>query len=527
VTTQPPVSLEVALEERMPELESLGPQAAPPGDLLDMGADLGGTDQQGAGVSLQRAIESAVRHNLSIQIAELQPAINETDVVAAEAAFDAVFFSNFDFVRTDQPQTFPVVGGVPVGTPFNASEQTRFETGFRRTGISGGTVEVSTDLTRYRNNSPGLELSPDPAYTAALRFGLSQPLLRGFGSDVNLATVRFSRNAERRSVQELRANLEGLVNQVEAAYWELAVARERLVIEEWLTRVGIQVRDVLERRREFDTRPSEYADAVARVEERKSRIIEARRAIRGASDRLKVLINDPQLTIGSEVVLVPMDVMLEEPIQYDLRDAVITALENRPEIQIALLGIDDSAIAEGVARNLRLPVLDLTAQIAYFGLEDDAGNAYENAFDDDFIDYALGMRFETPIGNRAGEAGVRRSRLERSQATIAYRREVQNVILDVKETLRDVITAYELIEARRSARIAAAENLRALLVEEETIGGLTPEFLNLKFNRQEALAENRLREVTALAAYSTANASLFRSMGRALEMNRIQLEVEE
>ena len=432
-TTRSPSTVEEAVAERRDELEALGPGSSDPEMLEDLGPDLAGDEQVGAGLTLQMAIEASVRNNLAIQIAELQPAINEADVVAAEAAFDAVFFSSFDLTRTDQPSTVPVINGIPIGTPFQASETYRWETGFRRTSTSGTTASVSSDLTRFRNNAPGLSLSPDPAYTAALRFGLTQPLLRGFGSDANLATVRINRNAERRSIQDLRSSLLQLVFDVEAAYWDLEVARQRLVIEKWLTAVGIKVRDVLERRRDFDTRPAQYADAVATVEQRKSRIIEARREIRGASDRLKVLLNDPVLTIGSESVLVPLDVMLDEAIQYDLRDAVVTGLDNRPEIQTALLAIDDASIIEGFARTERLPQLDLTAQLAYFGLSDDGEGAYENTFDDDFIDYILGLRFETPIGNRAGEAGVRQSRLQRATATIAYRQIVQLVILDVKE----------------------------------------------------------------------------------------------
>ncbi|MCH1932713.1 hypothetical protein L9G16_21460, partial [Shewanella sp. A25] len=87
--------------------------------------------------------------------------------------------------------------------------------------------------------------------------------------------------------------------------------------------------------------------------------------------------------------------------------------------------------------------------------------------------------------NRAAEAGSRQARLRRSASIIAYQRTVQRVVFDVKDALRDCIANYELIQANRSSRIAAAENLRTLKVEEETLAALTPEFLNLKFQRQD------------------------------------------
>jgi outer membrane protein TolC len=112
----------------------------------------------------------------------------------------------------------------------------------------------------------------------------------------------------------------------------------------------------------------------------------------------------------------------------------------------------------------------------------------------------------------------------RTQALLGYRQAVQDIVLDVKAALRDVVTNYELIEATRSSRIAQAENLRALLVEEETLAGLTPEFLNLKFQRQESLALARLEEFQALVAFDQAVAGLYRALGVGLSMRNIALE---
>ena len=79
--------------------------------------------------------------------------------------------------------------------------------------------------------------------------------------------------------------------------------------------------------------------------------------------------------------------------------------------------------------------------------------------------------------------------------------------------------------ARRSFRVAQAENLRALLVEEETLASLTPEFLNLKFQRQDGLALARLQEIEALVDFDQAVAELYRAMGIGLEMKQIEFQV--
>ncbi|MEE8459647.1 MAG: TolC family protein, partial [Phycisphaerales bacterium] len=524
-TTQPPPTIETELASRREELDTIGPVVPFAAGKLTMGTDLAGEQQLEVSVSLQSAIETSVRNNLSIQIARLQPAINESTVVAAEAAFDAVFFTNVDWSSTDQPQAIAIVGGTPIGVGAQINNQFRFDTGVRKRLTSGAEVFVSTELSRFNNKTPGVTLLPDPSWNASINLGITQPLLRGFGASVNTATIRIARNIERRSVQQLRSDLLLLLEQVEAAYWNLVFAWQELATQEWLLEAGIEVRDAMDRRRDFDTKLAQYSDAVATVETRKANIISARRAIRSASDNLKLLINDGELTVGSEGLLVPSDDMVEAPIRYNLREAVLTGVAERPEVEAAILNIDDAGIRQMLADNNRLPLLNLSAQMGYYGLSTNGGDAYSELFKGSFIDYLLGLAFEWPIGNRAAEAGFRRARLQRSASVIAYQRTVQRVVFDVKDALRDCITNYELIEANRSSRIAAAENLRTLKVEEETLAALTPEFLNLKFQRQDRLAQAQSSEIQALVNYNQSVASLYRAMGIGLAMNRIELEI--
>jgi outer membrane protein TolC len=524
ITAQPPSEVEETLSERRAELEAIGPATEARQTPFSLGPDLTGADQREVSLTLKVAVSTAVANDLRVRVAALQPAINREDVINANAAFDFVLFANADMTKIDQPQPVSILNGVLLGTPFRASETYRFETGVSKRFRSGGELTVSTDLTRFRNNSPGFELFPDPAYTGAVRLGLVQPLLRGFGEDVNTATIRLASNAEASSVYQLTSELLALSEDIELNYWNLVFAWKLLEIRQWLVDVGDTVRESLYLRRDFDATPAEYSDAVARVEQRRADVIRARRLLRAASDNLKARMNDPELTVGSEVVLRPVDAFSNTPIDYNLRAIMQAALQNRPEIYQALLGIDDRAVAQMVADNNRLPVLNFAAEVAYFGQDDDSIDAYENTVDRDFIDYILGLAFEYPLGNRAAEANYRRARLERAQAVMAYQQTVQDVVLDVKSALRNVVTNFELIQATRSFRVAQAENLRTLEAE-EPLRGLTPEFLNLKFQRQEGLAEARVQELQALVNFNQSLAALYRSMGTGLRMHQIDIDV--
>jgi len=196
-------------------------------------------------------------------------------------------------------------------------------------------------------------------------------------------------------------------------------------------------------------------------------------------------------------------------------------------VQTALSGIDDAAIRRHVADNARLPLLNLRGQAAWLGIDEESGASYGDLSEGDFISYVAGLALEYPLGNRAAEAEFRQAGLRQTTALLEYRRTVQQVVVDVKARLRDVMTNHELIQATRSFRIAQAANLRALQVEEDNIAELTPEFLNLKFQRQQTLAQAQREENLALANYNKSVAALHEAMGTGLAIKGIDVDLDD
>lgn len=478
-------------------------------------------------ISLEHAIRSAVERNLQVQFARLAPAVSGAQVVAAEAAFDWTFFSNLEYSNVDEPRTRQSTTGL-LGAGVNSDERQSVTntTGLRKPLETGGSFQVQQEMIYTDITTPGLLVGPDPSSQLAFTLQLDQPLLRNFGSDVALAQVRLNRNSERDSVAQLKRDLIKTVTDTEGAYWQVVRSKRDLEILERLLERGVEVRDQLAQRRTLDATPAQIADATARVERRRGDLLRGQTALRRSSDRLKALINDPDLPVGGEVLLLPADAALDAPVTYSLADSILTAIEKRPEVQQAILSIDDTSIRQRVAEQNRLPQLDLRLQTRLLALEDDFGDAYEH-MDGSFVDYLVGAFFEQQIGNRAPEAELRRRRLERMQATISYQNTVQQVVLEVKNALDNVATNYKLIEQTRTSRYAATEVLRALLVEKETIRGYTVERLDLELNRQESLANAEREEVAALIDYNVALADLASATGTALERNRIDFKVDD
>lgn len=517
-------SIEDALANRREELATIGPQWDRGFTGMDLGPTLSGEPRREVALGLEGAIRKAVENNLNVQVARIDQGITEARLAQAEAAFDATLVASTAFQRTTQPQVGVVLPGGGVLNSVNNVRSWAFSTGIQQPLVTGGALELSTSTTRT-SFSPRGQYSPDPAWASAVSLGFAQPILRGFGTDVNMASIRLARNQERAAFEDLREQLLETVFATEDAYWRLAVARQVLVSLNWLVDAGVDVREVLSRRRDFDATLAQYANAVATVESRRSEVLAAQREVNLATNRLKALINDPDFPVGGEVGLVPIDLPVESPISQDLRSAIVTATDRSPSVVRALLGIDSRSIGVTVADNNRLPQLDLEGRLSWFGLDGDFGDSYSDIGSGDFVEYLVGARFSQAIGNRAAEAAFREARLARSRAVLAYRASVQQAVLDVKNALQQLVTNYELIRQNKVFRLAQAENLRALTVSEQTLAGLTPEFLQLKFQLQDALARAQIQVVRSLAEYNIAIASLQRAMGTGLEANRIELEV--
>ncbi len=512
------------------QLRAAHPDADSPIAML-VGEDLLGQPTKLVGLSLEQTIQSSMGNNLSIEIAQFAPAIAQAALTQAEAQFDWLFFAEGSYQDSSIPQAGQGFGGGTPGVIRNDSQIANAGVGVTRQLNSGGTLELRNDIGYNNVDSSffGSAPVPNPANNADFTLGLTQPLLRGFGRDSTMAQVYLARNAERTSVSQLKSTLIDTAAETENAYWDLVQAYKVLIIRSKLVDRGIQVRDDIKARRVQDARQAQVADAVARVERRRADLLVARTNLRLASDRLKALINDPNLPVGSETLIVPSDDAMREAIEFALLDAITAGVQERPEMEQSLLNIDDATIRQQLAKNQRLPRLDLQAQARLLGFDDSFGDAYQNSGENRFIDdWLIGARFEQPIGNREGEAGYRSARLQRMQSVVEYRQTAQRIVLEIKNALNAVVTNAQLIEQSTLSRVAQGEALRTLGVEKElTNAGYSVERLNLELNQQESLANAEIAEAAALTNYNKAIVDLHAAMGTILERNRIDFIVPD
>ncbi|UYV12186.1 MAG: TolC family protein [Phycisphaera sp.] len=518
--------VEIDIDRRfMDDVRSIAGYESYEGVPDEFGPDLLGRPQATAPIELQSAIRSAVEHNFALQFSRLDPVVAEAGVVRAEAAFDWVFFATTQYNSSESEQ-ISSSAFVPSRDERNIWQSSL---GLRRQMATGGTLTIQQDFqyTDVLTDNPNLTFTPDPAWQSTLTVRADQPLLRGFGTDVAREGLLLARNTERDSLANLKAQAINTVLETETAYWELFRARHNLRIVQRLLDRGNETQREIRIRADVDADPAEVADADARVQERRQTVIQSQTAVREANDRLKTAMSDPRYPVAGELLLLPADGPVDQAIEYGLFDAYQSALRRRPEIYQALLSLDNTSIRRRVAENGLLPQLDLRAQFAISDLDDTFGDSITNAYGFSRQSWLLGLNFELPIGNRAAEATRNERRIQQYQATIAYQNTVQGVIAEVRTSLRRAKEAFERIGQAQSNRLAAANRVRVLDIQRETIAVNTPERLNLEFQAQERLAAAEQAEIGALVDYMIGIANLHAAMGTALERNGVRFIVPD
>jgi outer membrane protein len=469
------------------------------------------------GLSLQEAIARAVKHSLAIRVESYNPAIKESLIHEAEANFDAIAFGSSQFSNTDEPLL----------RPSNSNGQTWTNTmGIKKNLPTGTQIQASSGFSLRDQAGSGAFATPPGKsyYTANFNLQLVQPLLRGFGADVNEATIYLAQRDLRISLSQFKQQVIATVGDVEEAYLNLVLARTNVEVLERLVVASEQTYNDVLARKVIDATKTSINQALSALESRRADLHDAQKTYRAASDRLKSLLNDPELDINSNTLINPLDRPIAEPVTYEVLDCIQTALRQRPEMQQARLQLERADIVLKVARNDLLPKLDLTLAFQSNGLDhglDAAVGGTVNPMNS--LDETVGLKFEMPLGNRFAESEVDRRQNERRQAITNMVQAAQQVALDVKTQLREVFSNYSVIAIRDRVRTAAAEEFQGIL-DLENIQPRTPEFLQLKLDSQANLAQAELQLVQVLVNYNLAIERLERAKGTLLDYDRISLD---
>jgi outer membrane protein len=467
-------------------------------------------------LDLQGAIHFALKKNFTIEVASFQPKSAKERVSQAKGRFDPVFDIRFDRGETTVRDQF-LRGGTGNGQhfAFNGVSQS----GTWSTGVSGVTswglgYDVGAS-TRLRSTSAnGFRRD----YESEVSFGLTQPLLRGAGRDVNLAGIRIARNNVEISEWAVTQQVMNVITDVIETYNDLHFARENLEVAKRNKAFARQTLTDNIKRVEIGVKtPLDVTTAQAEVAAREEAVITAQRSIKDQENFLKQLISRDMIP------LLGTSVKIEQPSPSkevaEVVAGVATALELRPDYRQAKIELQSRRISLVVEKNSTLPRLDLSASLSMNGFDDDFGTSAQRVGSRDQTAWNAGASFSVPIGNREAHGRLNAAKIDIAEALVNLQRLEQDIIVKVDNAAGQVATARQRIEATTEANRLAKESLIA--GEARLVAGTGTTFEVLELQRK--LAEAETAELRARSDFNKAVARYHLQLGSTLRVHGVRI----
>lgn len=443
-------------------------------------------------LTVSDAVLMALENNVAFQIDRLRPAIRRTGEEIERATFDPRLSAGAYYEdTTGGTETDGLSAEVGVGRFFSVGTTAQARVGF--TDSSG--TPLDTEF-----GSWDVEVT--------------QALLRGRGSAVNLARLRQARIDTHISQYELHGVAEALVAAIEKTYWDCVLAQEKINI--YAKSLEVAEQQIAEVRAQIaigKVAEIELAAAEAELADKREELITARGDLAKKLLVFRHLLNPGGGQRTRELRF--RDSPQASNMRLDDVEAhVKLGTARRPDLEQARLQVDKGELEIVRTRNGLLPQLDFFARLG--------GTHYSGALaeddEDDEYQVAVGLVLAFPVGLREEKARYRQAQLTLEQTELALTNMEQLIQLDVRTAYVEVETASEQIAATGATRKLRQDTSTA---EREKFRVGISTTLQVAQAWRDLLA-SQINEIQAVINHRKALIDLYRLEGTLLERRGIQ-----
>jgi outer membrane protein TolC len=483
-------------------------------------------------LTLKEALVLALDNNRDIKIERFNIDKSEGEVTTQKGSFDPLLSieSSYSELQIPTASTF-IESGTINEDEFNIIA-----------GIGGrlptGTFYdlVKFSATRTETDSPIEVLSPN--WFTDISFSVGQDLLRDFGLDVNLVGVITAKRDSDIAVNELEKRISEVFLIVEIEYWGLVGFIENLELQKKALELAMD----LQRRNEIQVDvgvlpPITVTQAKSEVAARQVDVITAENSVEAVADRLK---NTLVLPLDSQIK--PIDDPIKEFKDYNEKQIIEESLRSRPEVKQARLEIEKNEKLSKFYSNQRLPRLSVQGILEFQGLGGDENqsrvnfgggqldpipeqfnepaDAFDQLYNGDFLNWSILGVFSYPIFNWEARGEYIKAKADLNRTVIEYDKTVDDINLDVRNSIREIENGKRRIEA---ADLSVDLARQVLSNEEERLKvglGTTREVLEA----QRDLVDARASQIRAIADYNIALARLEKAKGTIIQSKGIVIE---
>ncbi|MGC4053498.1 MAG: TolC family protein [Paludibaculum sp.] len=514
-------------------------------------------------ISVQDAVQMALKNNLEIELERTTVSNSVSGVKGARGAFDSVVLFSPSLQANNSPAASSLAAANGKVSEHYLNNNLSVK---QKTPWQGLSFHVDFDNQRQSTNNPFVSLNPN--FTSRLTAGFSMPLWRYRDLDNDRAVLEIGTKQKQQSETDFETRVIDVVARTQAAYWDLAAAIEDAVVAADGVRLARDQHERNQRQISAGTLASvELAASEAELQRRIDNYVTAIGVVTATENYLKVDLtavrNDP---LWNERLMPSERTTLETPVE-DLKQALTIALEKRTELRSLELRTQQNDVQKDLARSGTKPQVNLNANYINSGLAGTVpatssggfaaafgplfgrvndlstiaglpplpainvggsvpgslvggyGQNLSNLFSGNYQSVQAGLTIEWNPRNRAAEAQFEQTAIAEKRLKLTRLQLEQGISAQVRNSLQALETARQRMEAARAAEKAASEKLDSEIRLFQT--GESTNFLVL--TRQNELLDTRRRLVGSFLLRNKAVARLQQVLGTTLEANKVEL----
>jgi outer membrane protein TolC len=454
-------------------------------------------DDRAIALTLADIVILAVQNNRNIKNAYLQR-IADRENLAVELD---------KFSPNITPEASLSVGSSDLGSLTTNTAQLGFGAIVSIALPTGAEISAEWETSGIAQNNSEAAIDDETGLQQNIELRFSQPLLRGFGREVNIASIEVAKLSEQVNILDLKSTLIETVSDAIVAYRNLVRAQEQVEIE----RLSLQrAKELLEINRvliEAGRRaPIEMVQSQTNVANQEVRVLEAENDLESRQLALIEILDIDQQTKITAIEQLEIE-EAELPKEQELIDL---AYQNRPDFLQALLALEIAEFDLLLAEDNRRWDLDLEASYIS-GLRTDT---------EDTNDLRAGLNLSREFGDRTLQRDLETSRVNILQEQNRLEDLRETIKIEVRDRIRDVNLLRRQVELARTAKELSAQKL----ANERELLKLGRSSIAEIVRFQEDLVEATNAELNAKINYLNALTQLDRTVGITLDTWEITVE---
>jgi outer membrane protein len=405
-------------------------------------------------------------------------------------------------------------------------------------GFSTG-AQLEATVNNNSQVSYAAQSQNNPFYSPSTSVTFTQPLLRGFGRDVNLRFLRIAQLNNKVSRLLFEQQVLETIYGTSRLYFDLVSLGENVLVKQEALRAATKLRDDDKDQVDLGTlAPIELTRSEALASSSEFDLIQAQGLYRQQEIILKTQLMRTASPIFSAqfTEIVPTDRIIV-PDQFeplDVQGLIADGLARRPDIAQAGLQIEAGKISANASRNAALPQFNVYANVQTRGTSEQAydtlgspgtgqptipQNLALGGLRTSTI-YQAGIQVTLPLRNRVASADAARDVVQLRQVEARTER----VAAQAREEIESAVVALETAQAAYRAATKSRNYQQQLLDAERDKLSVGQSTDLLVLQNEAYLAQARSTEIAARSNWMKAHIELDRALGNLLEKNHIELD---